>query len=139
MTTQQQKRPIKRLRAALVKEGFTKLGGYTEFKKTFALYIGREYGQRKIINAAIRLGFKKVVKSGKASIALPKHEKSSAVIKKNTKSPQTCVVLKKHLQSLFNAVTPEVRMGLMRKAIEKLPRKYRKAFIESLTQVKTGK
>ncbi len=139
MTTQQLKQPIKRLRAALVEAGFTRLGGYTEFKGTYALYIGREYGQRKILNAAMRLGFKDAIKSGKASIALPKHKKSFAVIKKNTKSPQTCVVLKKHLQSLFNAVTPEVRMGLMRKAIEKLPCKHRKAFIESLTHAKARK
>jgi hypothetical protein len=117
MTIQQQSRPIKRLRAALIKAGF-RVGGYKEFKKTFALYIGRKHGQQKIFNAAKRLGFKNVVKSGKTSIALPKRKKSCAVIRKNTKSPETCVILKKYVTHLLNGITPNVRMEIMRSTIK---------------------
>ena len=133
MTIEQQRRPIKRLRAALVKAGF-KVGGYKEFKKTFALYIGRDHGQQKIFNVAKRLGFKNVIKSGKTSIALPKRKKSRAVIRKNTKSSETCFILKKHITQLLNGVTPNVRIEIMRSALKKLDSKSRKIFLLSLSK-----
>jgi hypothetical protein len=138
MTTEQQKRPIKRLRAALVEIGFTNLGGYKEYKGVFALYAG-EYGQQRIINAAKRLGFKNAIKSGPTSVALPKRKKSKAVIKKNTGTHATCVVMKKHIKGLFNGITPQVRIEIVRSIIKKLDPKDRKAFILSLSSKRVVK